>query len=397
MTISIFEACELWPDISSGKTWRFTADVPSWDPPNDSAAREDILNFLERTYPTARLRELIRIVFGHIGGSSGNGGCVVCLHAPPGGGKTHALRMLTSFARVPRIDCLREFIAADVMPREPVRLSVIDGEKCDLQHGMQLEADLQAYTPWGQLAYHLAGRSGIARIKRWDRERIAPPSGLVREIIDAGPALIVLDRMAGLWRRFDQAASSGHSEMPSFISALTASVASSRQAALVCTLATRNDPRQDPYHFEHSRMIELLHDSTVYCFPKGVAPERRLEMAFAFRRFLFKRALSEPETYPVDGATFDQLVSIVRACDHTHVFGGTLAVLGRSCHNLWKCPSGDLHSIQAGRLDLRPLAERVAYDRWESNGRPPDSAQTDIEYAKRFLQAITSLADRIVI
>lgn len=393
----IFESCELWPDIVPEKTWHFSADAPPWNPPDDSGARKDRRIFLERTYPTVRLKELIRIVFGHMSGSSGKGGCLVCLHSPPGGGKTHALCTLASLAKETQIDDFREFVPENTLPMEPVRVSVIDGESFDPSGAMQLDAGLQAYTPWGQLAHQLRGRSGIARMEQWDRERVAPPCELLRELIDADPVLIVLDRMARLWRRFAQTASNGRSEVSAFISGLSEAVAPSPRAALVCTLATRNDPRHDPYFCEHARLIDLLHGGAVHCFPDGVAPRYKPEMAAAMRRFLFKRALSEPETYPMDEEAFDQLVSIVRAANHTHVFGGTLAVLGRSCYNLWRDRPGNLDCIHAEQLDLSPLAERIAYDHWESNGRPSGSALRDIEYAKRYLQTITTLADGIMI
>jgi hypothetical protein len=396
MTTSIFDNCEPWPDIVSGKTWHFTAELAPCNQPDDFASQEDARIFFQRTYPSARLRELIDVVFTRIAGSGGVSGGVVCLHAPPGGGKTHALRALAFLARGIWLDCFREFITADAMPSQPVRLCVIDGENCDPCRGISRDTDLQVHTPWGELAYQLAGRPGFAAVERWDRERAVPPWGLIRDIVDADPALIILDRLAVMWRRFTESPPDGHREMSSFVSDLRACVASSRRATLVCTLAVRSDPAQDPYHSEHRRIIELLHSAPVYCFSNGVAPEHRTEIADAARRFLFRRALAEPETYPVDGETFDQLLSIIQAVDHTHVFGGTLAVLGRSCHHLWKCPSESLGCIRPDQLDLRPLAERVAYDRWELRGRPQGSAQADIEYAKRFLQDITRLADRIV-
>ena len=171
MTTSMFDNCELWPDIISGKTWHFAAEVAPRNQPNRSASHEDAWIFFQRTYPSARLQELIRVVYERLAGSGGTGGGIVCLHAPPGGGKTHALRALALLARGARFDNLREFIAADIIPSQPVRLCVIDGEKCDPRHGISLETDLQAYTPWGELAYHLAGGPGFAQVERWDRER----------------------------------------------------------------------------------------------------------------------------------------------------------------------------------------------------------------------------------
>jgi hypothetical protein len=397
MTTSIFDNCEPWPDVVSGKTWHFATELALQDQPKGFASYEEARSFFQRTYASTRLQELIRVVYDRIAGSEGIGNGIVCLHAPPGGGKTHALRALVLLACGTWLDCFREFIAADITQSQPVRLCVIDGESCDPIRGVSHDSDLHVHTPWGELAYQLAGRPGFAEMERWDRERVVPPWGLVRDIVDLSPALMILDRTAVMWRRYSESLPNGHSKVSSFLSDLTACVASSRHSILVCTVATRNDPAKDPYHAEHRHIIEILHNAPSYCFPNGLAPEQSTEVAVAVRRFLFKRALSEPKTYPVDGETFDQLVSIVQAVDHTHVFGGTLAVLGRSCHHLWKYPCKNLDCIRSDQLDLRPLAERVAYDRWELRGRPQGSAQADIEYAKKFLQTITSLADRIVI
>ena len=381
MSTSIFENCEPWPDIVSGKTWYFASDL----------LPEDAPIFFQRSYPTTQLRDLIKVVYGNIAAPRDKSGCLVCLHAPPGSGKTHALKALASLARMPRFDFISEFAPADILPGCPVRLAVIDGERCDLRNGILLEDGLRTYTPWGHLAYQLAGRFGIEYVERWDRERVAPPPTLLRDLLEASPALIVLDRMAGLWRRFADVAP----QISKFISSLGATAASTPRVALVYTLATRNTPMQDPYHSEHSHITELLHDARTHCFPRGIAPEHKHEISAALRRFLFKRISSDHGTYPVETGTFDRLFSIVTALGLTHVFGGMLAVLGRTSHNLWKNPPRDLDSIRLEHLDLRPLAERLAYDRWEMNGRPQGSAQSDIEHAKRVLQSVTNLADRI--
>ena len=354
--------------------------------------------FFQRTYPTVQLQELIRAVFGAIAGRpTASRGRIVCLQAPPGAGKTHALRALALLTRRPQLECTREFVTADLLPDGPVRVAVIDGAKSDARHGIRLEGDLRAYTPWGELGHQLGGKAGIASVEHWDQQRTAPPPAFLRDLIESGPALIVVDRTAALWRRFSEVVPGGDSQISSFISGLARSVASSPRAVLVYTLATRHDPARDPYHSEHSRVIELLRDCEPRCFPTGVAPEGKSEVAAAVRRFLFKRTLLEPETYPVEAGAFDHLVSIVRALGCTHVFGGTLAVLGRTVHALWKNGPSGISSIRSEHLDLRPLAERLAYDRWEMNGRQPGSAQSDIEYAKRVLQSVTPLAGRIVI
>lgn len=381
MATSIFENCEPWPDIVSGKTWYYTSDL----------LPEDASIFFQRTYPAKQLRELIKVVFSNFAAPQANSGCLVCIHAPPGAGKTHALKALTLLARMPRFDLVREFAPVDILPGGPVRLAVIDGEKCDLLNGIHLEDGLRAYTPWGHLAYQLAGKSGFEYLMQWDRERIAPPRTLLRDLLEARSSLIVLDRIAVLWRRFAGMAP----QLSEFICSLGISVASSPRVALVYTLATRKIPSQDPYYSEHSHIAGLLHDARTHCFAQGIAPEHKPEMTAALRRFLFKRALMDSGAYPVETRAFDLLISIVTSLGLTHVFGGILAVLGRTSHNLWKEPPGNLACIGFDHLDLRPLAERLAYDRWEMNGRPQGSAQSDIEHAKRVLQRVTNLADRI--
>jgi hypothetical protein len=290
---------------------------------------------------------------------------------------------------------VREFVPADVSPGGPVRLAVIDGEKTDPQEGTRLEDDLVVYTPWGELAYLLEGRRGVRYIGKWDRERQAPGRAVLRELLESGPTLILLDRLAVTWRRFG-AAPERCSEMASFTSELAAAVAESRRVALVHTVATRNDPARDPYRFEHSRIAEILAGGRAHHFSGGIAPECRPELAAALRRYLFKRASSEPETYPVDPAAFDHLATTIAALDITHVFGGILGVLGRTVHKLWKQRPGDLPLIQLEHLDLRPQVERLAYDYWEINGRGECSEQLDWAAAKRAVRSMTNLADGVV-
>ena len=54
-----------------------------------------------------------------------------------------------------------EFIDAGLLPSGEVRIAAFDGENADPANGRRMEDDLLAFTPWGEIAYALAGTAGI--------------------------------------------------------------------------------------------------------------------------------------------------------------------------------------------------------------------------------------------
>ena len=45
-----------------------------------------------------------------------------------------------------------------------MRIAAFDGENADPANGRKMENGLLAYTPWGEIAYALAGHEGYARV-----------------------------------------------------------------------------------------------------------------------------------------------------------------------------------------------------------------------------------------
>jgi hypothetical protein len=54
---------------------------------------------------------------------------------------------------------------------------------------------VKARTPWGKIAYALAGREGYERVRESDELRMAPGAVNLRELIGEQPALILRDNM----------------------------------------------------------------------------------------------------------------------------------------------------------------------------------------------------------
>lgn len=65
---------------------------------------------------------------------------------------------------------VREFVDPGLLPTGAVRIAAFDGENADPSNGRPLGEGVRAYTPWGELAYALAGRAGYERVRRSDEE-----------------------------------------------------------------------------------------------------------------------------------------------------------------------------------------------------------------------------------
>ena len=55
---------------------------------------------------------------------------------------------------------------------------------------------MRAFTPWGALAYTLAGKKGYESIRRSDEERRAPGAENFRELFGGEPTIILLDELS---------------------------------------------------------------------------------------------------------------------------------------------------------------------------------------------------------
>ena len=59
-------------------------------------------------------------------------------------------------------------------------------------------------TPWGEIAYALAGRQGYERVRQSDEEGIAPGAETIAELFGDQPALILLDELSIYLRKIKE-------------------------------------------------------------------------------------------------------------------------------------------------------------------------------------------------
>lgn len=248
MTDNLFAICEPRADVLKGalRESDFAADLAQVlrddnDAP-DEYRRPDL--FFGNTYPTKGLKTVLKLVALRVLARPEQVGSIFRLDTQFGGGKTHTLIALAHAMRggldsVPNAD---EFLEATLRPGAPIRVAAFDGENADPTNGRRLGNDIRAYTPWGELAYALAGESGYRLVEASDREGIAPGADTLRELIGSEPALILIDEIAPYLRKVSgRNAQRAIEQLPAFLTALMKAVESSPRTALIFTLAVGRD------------------------------------------------------------------------------------------------------------------------------------------------------------
>ena len=161
--------------------------------------------FFDRTYPTYNLKTLVRDVLHRLSGRGGKP--VIRVQVAYGGGKTHALIALLHLAE--RGDELKThttvqefmgFSGVDALPQ--ARVALLPFDKFDVRAGLSVEGPdgrgQQVKTPWGALAYQLAGDEGLAKVAEHETNYIAPAEPILVELLKAPQAaglstLILID------------------------------------------------------------------------------------------------------------------------------------------------------------------------------------------------------------
>ena len=147
-----------------------------------------------------------------------------------------------------------EFVDPSLLPQSHVRIAAFDGENADPANGRRMEAGLLAYTPWGEIAYALAGKDGYARVRKSDESGIAPGAETLRELFGGEPTLILLDELSVYLRKV-QKLEDARDQLTAFLTSLFKAVESAPNAVLVYTLAIGKDGRATDAYNEENQFI----------------------------------------------------------------------------------------------------------------------------------------------
>ena len=246
MTIpTIFETCRPRADVLRGAITEadFAADLAQVIVGKGNEEYLDPGRFFANTYPTRGLKNLLANVCRRLAGAGGEVASIFRLDTSYGGGKTHGLIALAHAARgLERVLNVQEFVDPSLLPQSHVRIAAFDGENADPANGRRMEEGLLAYTPWGEIAYALAGEDGYARVRKSDESRIAPGAETLRELFGGEPVLILLDELSVYLRKVRNL-EDARDQLTAFLTSLFKAVEGAANAALVYTLAIGKDGR----------------------------------------------------------------------------------------------------------------------------------------------------------
>ena len=264
------ENCVLRDDVRQGTLTlaEFAADlnaVRTGDAPN--VYRLPNL-FFDRTYPTDNLKSLVRGVLHRL---SGRGGApVIRVQVAYGGGKTHALIALLHLAeRGTELEAhatVQEFMGISGLKQLPeARVALLPFDKFGVIEGLSVKApdgrQKTVKTPWGALAYQLAGDEGLARVAEHESRYTTPAEPILVELLKTPQAsglstLILMDETLWYMRNAVNDDPNKLGVFRDFFQVLTQAVGKVDRAALVASVISNDMVADDPIGIQCLNTLE---------------------------------------------------------------------------------------------------------------------------------------------
>lgn len=264
------EHCILRDDVRQGtlELADFAADlyaVRTGDAPN---VYQIPTLFFDRTYPTHKLKTLVRNVLRRLSGKDGNP--VLTLQVAYGGGKTHSLITLlhlaehgTDFQTHSTVQEFMGFSGLDTIPR--TRVAILPFDKFDVKRGLSVVGPdgqrKQLKTPWGALAYQLAGDKGLTIVAEHEADYINPAEQPLVDLLklpqnEGLSTLILLDEALMYTRTAVNVDGDRYGILQNFFQALTQAVKQTNNASIVASLITADIIAGDPTGIRVLNMLE---------------------------------------------------------------------------------------------------------------------------------------------
>ena len=386
---TIFETCHPRSDVLQGSVTEadFAADLAQVITGQGSQEYLEPARFFANTYPTRGLKDLLANVCRRLTGAGGEAAAIFRLDTSYGGGKTHGLIALCHAARgMEDVESAAEFVDPALLPSGPVRIAAFDGENADPANGRAMGDGILACTPWGEIAYALAGSDGYERVRNSDEKRIAPGAETLRELFGGEPTLILLDELSVYLRKVS-ALEGSRDQLTAFLTSLFKAVEGAPNAALVYTLAIGKDGRAtDAYNEENQFIADRMAEAESVSARKATLlnPTEEDETVHVLRRRLFESIdetkvptitdayrdlwaankdslaadASRPDTlevfrssYPLHPEVLETLTGKTATLGNFQRVRGMLRLLARTIAHLWESRPGDATAIHLHHMD----------------------------------------------
>jgi hypothetical protein len=311
------ELCELRADVREGTISldQFAADLNSVRTQTAPLVYRDAEAFFARTYPTFNMKRLAGDVLQRLAGRGGKP--VIRIQVAYGGGKTHTLITLLHLAERGNDHAahatVREFVAAAGLHDAPrARVALLPFDQFDVHEGLVVYGPSgdtrRVRTPWGALAYQLAGDAGFARLAAHEDGFNAPAEPLLVDLLRAPQAeglgsLVLVDETLWYCRQAVLADRTRMGVLKDFFHSLTQAVTKVPQAALVATLISSRVEAHDDTGLQVLAMLEGEFERV----EEVVEPVGKEDVAEVLRRRLFDRVPGEADRRRAVDAVFARM------------------------------------------------------------------------------------------
>ncbi len=214
------------PDVLEGNFGQaeFAADLTAVELGRAAPEYQDAAAFFDVTFLTEGMRKVLGLAAQRLAGIGGEP--VIGLQTAFGGGKTHTMLALRHLATAPAPTRLSGL--ADILPENgtrawrPARCFTLVGTGLGARQRLSREAEPPLYTPWGLMAWRLAGQPGLDVMAEAENTRSAPGSERLLCLLEAAaPCLILLDELVAYARVLDP---DGFEAFLNFVQSLTEAV-----------------------------------------------------------------------------------------------------------------------------------------------------------------------------
>ena len=318
MTVpSWHQLCTLREDVRTGRLTldEFAADLNGVRTGESPPVYHEPAMFFSRTYPTYRMKQLVRDVLLRLAGQGGKP--VQQLQVAYGGGKTHTLITLLHLAEqgqgLSDHPTVQEFVTFTGLPQPPrARVALLPCDKFDVKEGLEVYGPdgrtRRVRTLWGALAYQLAGDAGYTRLKGHDEDFTVPAEPLLVDLLRAplqegAGTLVLVDEAVWYYRQLvlDDPRSLG--ALKDFYQVLTQATAKVERAALVAGLIASKVEAKDQTGIQCLGALEDIFGRIA----EPVEPVTRDDVAEVLRRRLLETVPGEAERRPVVDAVMAAL------------------------------------------------------------------------------------------
>jgi hypothetical protein len=268
-----------------------------------------------RTYPTYRMKMLVRDVMTRLAGQGGKP--VLRLQVAYGGGKTHTLITLLHLAEKganhAHNNTVKEFSNFAGLSQLPeARVAILPCDKFDIKNGLEVFGPngktRRVNTLWGALAYQLAGDAGYLHLQAHDNDFIAPAEPLLVDLLQVPlkeglGALILIDEAVWYYRGVVNQNQRRLGTIKDFYQVLTQAVAKVSRAAMTASLIASRLEANDQTGTECLKALEEVFGRIA----EPIEPVRREDVAEVLRRRLFESVPGPAERRPAVDAMLNAM------------------------------------------------------------------------------------------